>query len=175
MNRNTQGGKKYKSQARNVSRVGKTLRLAKEKGEIYAQVQKYLGDGRCHVQTLQGEKMMLNIRGKFRGKNKKDNFVQVGTWVLVGVRDWETPKIVKDGFMTSCDLEFVYSESDKQTLMSTVNENWQIFLKTSKKEEGSENIIFSNNNEEQYNEVEKQKLPLLSLLVEEDEINMDEI
>ena len=29
------------------------------------------------------------MRNKFRGRGKRDNTVSPGTWVLIGIREWE--------------------------------------------------------------------------------------
>jgi hypothetical protein len=62
-----------------------------------------------------------------------------GSWVLVGIRDWET----KTDRMEKCDLMEVYSESDKTKLMDT-NVNFVVLLK-------EDNLI--NNTTEEMNDI----------------------
>jgi hypothetical protein len=56
------------------------------------------------------------IRGGFKGKNKAHNIINVGSWVLVGTRDWET---VPSGKLPKCDLLETYRDSDKIKLQDT--------------------------------------------------------
>ena len=63
--------------------------------EHFAQVTRLLGNGMCHVQILLHDKSLLSdivchIRGKFRAKNKRHNTIIVGSFVVVGLRTWET-------------------------------------------------------------------------------------
>lgn len=125
MVRNTTGGSKHKSQARkNVAPRGgasNALRLAQEEGECYAQVEKMLGGSNCHVKCVDGDTRLCVIRGKFRGKGKRDNTLSLGTLVLVGIREYET---CKGGKLQTCDLLEVYREADKTRLFSNVKIDW---------------------------------------------------
>jgi hypothetical protein len=62
--------------------------------------------------------MNCHIRGKFRGRGKKDNFIVSGTLLLVGLREWEREPSA--GKLLNCDLIEVYSESDKIRLKNSV-------------------------------------------------------
>ena len=129
MVRNTTGGSKHKSQARkNVAPRGgsSSIRVAKEEGECFAQVERMLGGPNCHVKCMDGVVRLCTIRGKFRGKGKRDNTLSNGSIVLVGIRDYESRK-GKDKLET-CDLLEVYRESDKTTLFSTVKIDWSVIL-----------------------------------------------
>jgi hypothetical protein len=44
-------------------------------------------------------------------RGKKDNLVSIGTWVLIGKRNWETSR---DGKLENCDLLVVYREDEKK-------------------------------------------------------------
>ena len=46
-------------------------------------------------------------------EEKKDNLVSIGTWVLIGKRDWET---TRDGKLENCDLLVVYREDEKKLM-----------------------------------------------------------
>ena len=98
MVKNTLGGSKAKGQARKYtnasSKQAKALRVASpdDDSEIYAQVTKYCGSSMCHVLCIDGITRLCHIRGKFRGRSKKDNMVVNGSWILVGLRDWESEK-----------------------------------------------------------------------------------
>jgi initiation factor 1A len=152
MVKNTAGGCRAKGQARKYAtpqstRETKALRVATDECEIYAQVSKMLGNGMCHVTCIDGESRLCFIRGKFRGgRGKKDNFVGSGSWVLVGLREWES---TKEGGkqMQKCDLLEVYSDHEKQRLKNTTNVNWKLFNDTDRPtgtSDDSLNIDFTN-------------------------------
>ena len=97
MVRNTQGGSKTKSQARKSSGpvAPSSSRTPRGEFERLGVVSKMLGNGMCYVSVSGagfGEADTLcMIRGKFRGRNKKHNFLGIGTEVIVGLREWEAP------------------------------------------------------------------------------------
>jgi initiation factor 1A len=130
MVKNTKGGN-HKGQARKHAngsqRANNKLRIAEDECEIYAQVTKMLGNGMCHVDCMDLKNRLCIIRGKFRGRGKRDNTLVNGTWCLIGLRDYlsEAP----DGKMDKCDLLEVYAEGDKSRLRSQVTDiNWNKFL-----------------------------------------------
>jgi len=138
MVKNTFGGSKAKGQARKFANVHskqtKALRLASsdDDSEMYAQVIKYCGNGMCHVLCIDQKTRLCHIRGKFRGRGKKDNMVLNGSWVLVGLRDWESEK--KDGTkLENCDLLEVYNDHDKERLKTSERINWSLFINNDNK------------------------------------------
>jgi initiation factor 1A len=154
MVKNTVGGNKHKGQARKFATAKPThkLRLVEEEGELYGQVTQMLGNGMCYITTLTAHKYLCIIRGKFRGRSKRDNLLKNGTWVLVGAREWEQ---VKDGAAPKCDLLEVYSDLDKEKLKNSVKENWRVFIeneaqKTFTDASLEENILFTNESQEEY-------------------------
>jgi translation initiation factor IF-1 len=124
MVKNTQGGSSHKKFARSsMAPATKTyLRTAREEGEIYAYVSKMFGNGMCNVVDMNGRDYLCVIRGKFRGKNRKNNKLEIGTWTLVGLRGWESTK--KDEKLT-CDLLEIYTKEEIDRLKSTVRGNWK--------------------------------------------------
>jgi len=159
MVKNTQGGNKHKSQARklvNPSFRQSNLRIAQEEGEIYAQVIKMLGNAMVYVSTLTGEKMLCIIRGKFKDRGKRDNFLKCGSWVLVGQREWDiTSQNLKKE--RKCDLLEVYSDIDKDKLKNTVNENWKNFDTNENNNKNAEDDFdFSNQEQEDYTKIIKE-------------------
>jgi initiation factor 1A len=129
MVRNITGGSKSKGMARkNVSndKQKSTLRISEDECEMYAIVEKYHGNKMCDVLCMDGESRLCHIRGKFSGKGKRDNTVGKNTWVLVGIREYET---VKEGKKANCDLLEVYNDKEKETLKSTVKAQWSLFTK----------------------------------------------
>ena len=125
MVKNTTGGSKTKGQARKLvsydaKTTSKALRLSTDECEIYAQVTKYLGNGMCHVLSTDGKTRLCHIRGKFRGRGKRDNMIGVGSWILIGLREWE---IGKDDTkkLENCDLLEVYNNIEQDKLKRSYN------------------------------------------------------
>jgi hypothetical protein len=63
-----------------------------------------------------GKKRLCIIRGKFRGRGKRDNIITNGKWVLVGGREFESTKSGEGKDLEKCDLLEVYSDLDKERL-----------------------------------------------------------
>lgn len=150
MVKNTTGGSKAKGQARkfvNNSKQARALRISTDESEIYAQVTKYLGNAMCDVICVDGITRLCHIRGKFRGRGKKDNMVSTGSWLLVGLREWATEKKEKKD---SCDLLEVYSETDKESLRNIKTVDWSIFMMNDEKAIEENEIAFSNDQTEEH-------------------------
>jgi translation initiation factor 1A len=131
MVKNTKGGSGHKKMGRKFTTGAKNnkLRLSEEEGEIYSIVLNMCGNGMFHCYGIDGITRLGHIRGKFSGRGKRDNMVEVGKWVLIGLREWDiepsTMKTInKKEKMQKCDLLEVYNESDKQRLRDTVDEEW---------------------------------------------------
>ena len=131
MVKNTKGGSGHKKMGRKFTTGAKNnkLRLSEEDGEIYSIVLNMCGNGMFHCLGIDGVKRLGHIRGKFSGRGKRDNMVEVGKWVLVGLREWDIePSTMKSTDkkekMQKCDLLEVYNDSDKQRLRDTVDEDW---------------------------------------------------
>jgi len=107
MVKNTTGGSGHKSQARKLVVSGKPnqIRLSLNDSEKYARVSKMFGNGMCLVLTDDGIELNCHIRGKFRGRNKKNNLVSPSSFLLVGLREWENP-------IKNCDLLYLYEHDD---------------------------------------------------------------
>jgi len=118
MVRNTTGGKGSKSLARKneqgaAAASSGRLRLPASQFEVFALVTASLGNCMFHVSTASGmQKLILRLRGKFSGRNKRANFVAVGAFVLVGLHDYEAPRF------KSADLLEIYSDADVGSLAS---------------------------------------------------------
>jgi initiation factor 1A len=133
MVKNTHGGSGHKKFGRKFSTAAKSnrLRISEDEGEIYAIVTKMLGNGMFHCVCIDGEARLGHIRGKFSGRGKRDNMVEAGKWVLIGLREWDigsdkaTTTIVKGKEkLQKSDLLEVYSDADKIRLKETVVEDW---------------------------------------------------
>lgn len=163
MVKNTFGGSKAKGQARKFTNTAskqlKALRLANsdDESEMYAQVVKYCGNRMCHVLCLDGKTRLCHIRGKFSGRGKKDNMVLNGSWILVGLRDWETEKKTSDK-LENCDLLEVYNEHDKERLKMSEKINWSSFIENDNKinlisNEAANSFEFSDEMTSEYTEI----------------------
>jgi initiation factor 1A len=131
MVKNTFGGNKHKGQARKLvapNKQSSRLRIAEEEGEIYAQVTKMLGNGMCQVICIDDQPRLCFIRGKFKGRGKRDNTLKTGTWVLIGLREWNMDKVSTQTDLQKCDLLEVYTDLDKERLKKTVKCKWSVFI-----------------------------------------------
>ena len=138
MVKNNTGGNKAKGFARkNLVKRDTALRVACEEGEIYAQAVKVMGGSIASAIDINGNPLRAHIRGKFRGRGKRDNFIAPGTWLLVGLHDWQTDKS-KPSDLRDCDILEVYNETDKNRLKNSVTSvNWSTFITNDTKTLGS--------------------------------------
>jgi initiation factor 1A len=114
MVKNATGGNKSKKQARSSgsSAPQQNIRKATEEGEIYAAITKIFGGPNCQVMCNDGVSRSCIIRNKFKTRGKRDNNITIGSWILVGIRDWE----VRSDGSQKCDLLEVYSHYEKDKL-----------------------------------------------------------
>lgn len=127
MGKNVFGGNGAKKGAReSVSKHDRNrLRVSEEEGEKYAIVTKMVGNG-CMVHCEDNIGRLCIIRGKFQGKGKSTNIISCGSWLLVGLRDWET---VKEKGIPKCDLLEVYNHVDKERLKSSsTTVDWDVLM-----------------------------------------------
>ena len=184
MVKNTTGGNKSKGYARKDQSGGANknkLRLIVEEGEYYAIVTKMLGNGMCNVMCSDNVSRLCIIRGKFKGKGMHSNIITNGTWVLIGIRDWESGD--KKGTLPKCDLLEVYSSIDKERLKSSVSIDLSMLsLNDTSTTTSEEHVKFINEKEEEYiKTIEKsistgsKKIELTTGGDDEEEINIDDI
>jgi initiation factor 1A len=128
MVKNKHGGNKHKSFARKFvnAKPDNRLRLAEDENELYAVATKMLGNNMFHCICIDGVTRLAYIRGKFAGRGKRDNMIHSGTWLLVGIRDWDTHTDDKKK-LQQCDLLEVYSDYDVEKLKDSVDVKWSIF------------------------------------------------
>lgn len=192
MVKNLHGGNKHKNQARkNVESASSynKLIISKDPNEVYAIVTSLLGGNKCHVMTLQQKIMLCIIGGKFY----KREFVKKGTWVLVGLREWDNNSSANTLKKQQCDLLEIYNEQNKIDLKNTIiNENWKIFLdvdnnnnnnnntEKNKKNNDDDFIEFTNQENDSYKELMERQINTDSNIIkliqnDEEEINIDDI
>jgi translation initiation factor 1A len=189
MVKNQSGGSKTKGQARKfiTAKPSNTLRISHDESEVYAQVIKILGGAMCHVECIDGKIRLCHIRGKFRGRGKRDNLITNGTWILIGLREWEIGKESSRGKLENCDLLEVYNEHDKDKLKNTVNSvNWSKFIANDNKmistNNSSDLVEFTDEKTEEYRQLIEEQISqsaggnTLSIIADDgEEINVDDI
>ena len=127
MVRNEGGGNKMKHLARkhvngSSQQANKFLRVSQCKEEIYAYIMRILGNSMCMVKCVDGYERLCHIRGKFTGRSKRENALSQGTWVLIGLREWDmekdfASKVSKTGKkIQKCDLLEIYSSAEREKL-----------------------------------------------------------
>jgi translation initiation factor 1A len=159
MVKNTTGGNKAKSQGRkHLVPTNRVLRLSKEEDEIYAIVTRNLGSGNLHVLCQDNVTRLCHIRGKFRGRGKKDNIASIGSYLLVGLRSFESVK-EDSKKLQNCDMLEVYQPSEKEELKKKVtNIDWSLFTSTEDTSKGIDDDIIEftdNTTEDDYNSYEQ--------------------
>lgn len=150
MVKNSKGGKNSKRIARKhvIDLTQRIVRYVKEEGEMYAVVSKHFG-GQCEVVTSDGETRLCIVRGKFKGRQRRDNNIGLGTWVMVGIRDWE----VRGDGKTKCDLLYVYSDLDKDDIRQNSGINLRELDKVNTDINGvvvDDDVVFKEDNSENY-------------------------
>jgi len=201
MVKNTHGGSGHKKFARKHtggSKANNRLRLATEEGEVYAIVTALCGNNMFNCYCIDGENRLGRIRGKFTGgRGKRDNMLHLGTWVLVGLREWDnniSTSTTKKQKLQECDLLEVYSDSDKNQLMDTETEDWGSLIandksRSAEKGDGINDVNSSINfatdkdieREELISKMNSETEKKLSLIInsmqneDDEEVNIDDI
>ena len=121
MVKNKKGGSGHKKMARkNVAPKGgytsRKLRKPVEDGEIFARVTAIHGGGHAGILCADGKQRTLVIRGKFRGRNKRDNTIRLNSIVLVALRSVTMGEVVAAKKKEKADLIYVYNESNMDQL-----------------------------------------------------------
>lgn len=119
MTKNTTGGKKAKGFARKHANANQEhkdkLLLSSCELERYAIITKMLGNGMFYATTDNGLELIGHIRNKFKGRSKHSNFVSTGSFILIGLREWEDPNY-KNG-----DLLHIYSDGQLSIVHNHTN------------------------------------------------------
>lgn len=167
MVKNEAGGCKGKKVARKHTTKGKNeLRLSLSSDEKYAIVKKVLGNT-CDVICDDGKERRCIIRGKFTGRNKRDNMLDSGVYVLVGMREWVVEDVTQGGGSGSggsggggggnnkgvkyCDLLEVYNSMERDILRRTHNVFSTLKDETGNQfDDGDNSIMFVDDNTLKY-------------------------
>ena len=144
MPKNTKGGSGHRGLASKdcyTAKANAKTRISVDEYELYGQVKSMTGNGMFIVFCQDSKFRLCIIRGKFKGKGKRDNIIVDGSWVLVGLREFETEHdvgIIDPGTLSGkqkeknkldkCDLLELYTEKDKNYLKSEINlPCWSLF------------------------------------------------
>lgn len=123
MVKNIKGGNKHKKMARKQfgEPVEEKIRYSSCQDEIYASVAKIYGNGRILVTCNDNVERLCVIRKKFKGRNKRNNQISIGVYILVGKRSWNS---AVDGKLETTDLLYVYSsqQANKLKYQNVINQ-----------------------------------------------------
>jgi translation initiation factor IF-1 len=176
MVKNTMGGCNGKKVAHKhaVKSTKSGLRISQNKSEIYGVV-KRLNGNTFDVTCIDDKERRCFIRGKFKGRGKRDNIVEVDKWVLIGLREFQqvpSELVLVKGKkeMEMCDLLEVYSSSEKETLKRTHG----IYMKESElarsittKVASDETLQFVDTDTLRYQTIASQKVETIRLKAEQ--------
>jgi translation initiation factor IF-1 len=147
MVKNSNGGKGAKSMARKLvnnysSNSNTSLRLPECDLEQFAIVTKMYGN-MCQVYTNDNRDLKCHIRGKFKGRSKRNSFISMGSIILVGFRHYETPNY------TVCDLLEVYTAHEVTSITSLPSFNISSLLSNDASASSADEFLFVNSNVQQ--------------------------
>jgi len=184
MVKNKKGGSSHKKMARkNVAPKGgymtRKLRLPKENGEIIARVTAMSGGGHAVILCTDGVERTLVIRGKFRGRNKRDNTIRVNSIVLAGLRSVTMGEVVGGKKKEKADILEVYPESRMAELRAIPSIN---AILSDEKKTFDDDCVFEITNKiikeptlEELSNPKKKVVKKETLFKEEEVINWDDI
>jgi initiation factor 1A len=128
--KNVHGGAGHKKFARKHTSSGSSsnsfIRTSQDPNEIYAIATKMLGNNMFHCHCIDNKVRLCHIRGRFGGRNKRDNIISAGTWILVGLREWENDSSGSLKKLQQCDLLEIYSGISKERLKELEDYDWSI-------------------------------------------------
>jgi hypothetical protein len=127
MVRNTIGGSKTKSLSRKLlnNNNDDVIPTSNDPLEIQVFVSKIFGNGILQVTNpIDNSTLICHIRGKFRGRNKKNNLISLNSLLIVGLRHWENPH-------SNCDIIHILPGT---------------FIPTQYNNDYNDDISFTNNN-----------------------------
>jgi len=122
MVKNKKGGSGHKKYARkkvnnhNSGYSNRKLRKVAEVGEIYARIKRVYGGGHAEIYCTDGKVRILVIRGKFRGRNKRDNTIKLNSIVIAGLRSVTMGEVVSTTKKEKADLIYVYNDNNLKEL-----------------------------------------------------------
>jgi len=117
----------------------KKMRFASGHEELYGIVTKCLGNGQFLIICIDQVERLCILRNKFTGRNKQSNLISIGSWMIIGLRKWET---CKPGKKEKCDMLEVYTNNEKHKLIEECKTNLFFLIQ-------QENILLNINDQEE--------------------------
>ena len=152
------------------------IRMTENESEKYGIVRKIYGGAICEVFCHDLVTRQGIIRGKFRGKGKRNNIIASGTVVLIGLRDWAT---VTKSEKEQCDILEVYSALELEQLkqkpsfpIDFLDSSMREIFGTSSAGEKVDQFEFSSI---EHNDIEQISHSVDIISTETEEINIDDI
>jgi len=176
MVKNKKGGKGHKKMARkNVKpafSLNRKVRKVQEEGEMYARIIKMNGGGHATILCADKKERTLVIRGKFRGRNKRDNNVTTNSIVMVGLRSVSFGEVVAKK-KEKADLIYVYNQYEMNELKK-IDEVYEIMYF---EEDDIDDIEFTNSGAANVGQKQNTKISQedLELNNEVMDVDLDEI
>jgi len=175
------GGTKTKGMARkhlkpNGGGGGGALRIPENELEQVVIVTKMLGNGMCEVYNNDNKRFIAHIRNKFKGRHRRSNDINVNTYILIGLRDWENP-------FKNCDVIFVYDHSQFNQLYSNPSIHMQnisardttnSFNTNNSNNDNNNDILFDNfqnNNSNNYNHYDNDNITMIETTLDTIDFN----
>ena len=84
--------KKKNKKKKNYDSVSTKL-IYSEEGQYYAVITKMLGDGRVMLKYVNGKNRLVEVMGIIRGSMRKRVWINIGNFVLITERDYESGKV----------------------------------------------------------------------------------
>lgn len=167
MVKNSNGGGNAKKQGRkyqqNKSSEKGEMRKISDPMERIVEVIEMMGGSICKVK-MEGEERKCHIGGKFRGRNKRSNYIEKGMMIIIGIRSWSTAGDV--------DVVYVYDREESNKLKRDMG----IRSEEEEEEEGEE--LGYEFVEEKMTEKEKKEMisgTIQKVEVESEKINIEEM
>jgi initiation factor 1A len=180
MVKNKTGGNKAKKFARKnmneESTINRKIRYVKNEDEMYGIVTKMIGNGQAIVLCNDSRERLCFIRNKFSGRNKHSNLVTMGSWVIIGIRSWET---TREGKLEKCDLLEIYTHQEKTTLLQESKHNLSVLQKKENMlqnvEDESFDTMISFKNDDDHNMMSSNQIQSNSIETNQDNEDFEDI
>ena len=167
MVKNSNGGGNAKKQGRkyqqNKSSEKEEMRKISDPMERIVEVIEMMGGSICKVK-MEGEERKCHIGGKFRGRNKRSNYIEKGMMIIIGIRSWSTAGDV--------DVVYVYDREESNKLKRDMG----IRSEEEEEEEGEE--LGYEFVEEKMTEKEKKEMisgTIKKVEVDSEKVNIDDL
>ena len=167
MVKNSNGGGNAKKQGRKYqqkkSSEKEEIRKISDPMERIVEVIEMMGGSICKVK-MEGEERKCHIGGKFRGRNKRSNYIEKGMMIIIGIRSWSTAGDV--------DVVYVYDREESNKLKRDMG------IRSEEEEEEEVEELGYEFVEEKMTEKEKKEMisgTIQKVEVESEKINIEDL